>query len=145
MLILWFLRRQMSDSHLKTREGLEVSAIGAAPIPLLRECLWAAGARLCAQHGQPSPFPGRRSGAESSSGPTNPRASALTSFLSTGYYGIFQCSALWYCHLLQDSFILEHCLESPMIAAVQRSLRKTNQRASPSATGSEMQLQERRL
>ena len=84
----------------------------------------AAGARLCAQHGQPSPFPGRHSGAESSSGPTNPRASALTSFLSSGYYGIFQCSAIWYCHFLQDSFILEHCLGSPMIAAVQRSLRK---------------------
>ena len=59
--------------------------------------------------------------------------------------GFFSALPFGICHLLQDSFILEHCLESPMIATVQRSLRKSSQRTSPSATDSEMQLQERRL
>ena len=95
VLVLWFPRRQMSDSHSETREGLEVSAIGEAP-SLTQEVFIGSRCQALCSHGQPSPFPGRRSGAESSSGPTIPRASALTSFLSTGYYGIFQCSAIWY-------------------------------------------------
>lgn len=79
----------------ETREGLEVSAIGAAPSLTQGVFIGSRCQALCS-HGQPSPFPGRSSGAESPSGPTNPRASALTSFLSTGYYGILQCSAIWY-------------------------------------------------
>ena len=60
----------------------------SSSFPLFRACLSAACARLCAQHGQPSPIPERSSGAEALSGLTNPRASALISFLTPCYYRI---------------------------------------------------------
>lgn len=89
VLILWFLMGQMSDSDFEKLGTDSGSFNRRRSFFLFGECLWAACARLCAQHGHHSPFPpGGSSGAESLTGLTDLRASALTSFLSPCYYWI---------------------------------------------------------
>ena len=95
--------------------------------------------------GSPALSPGGALGLSPHLGPQFPEPQLSLPFCPLVTMGFFSALPFGICHLLQDSFILEHCLESPMIAAVQRSSRKSSQRTSPSATDSEMQLQERRL
>ena len=129
----------------ETRDGLEVSPIGAAPFPYSGTVYWRHVPGSVLSMGSPALSLGGALVLSPHLDSLIPEPQLSLPFCPLVTMGFFSALPFGICHLLQDSFILEPYLESPMIAAVQRSLRKSNQKTSPSATDSEMQLQERRL